>query len=72
MSADDSREVRPGSRDWEKSQQSVHWREIGISAVAAAARYSKESKPAAGSATGGAKDGDAKIVTLRDLEFLAV
>ncbi|MBS9477186.1 hypothetical protein [Ancylobacter radicis] len=64
---------RPSDR-WDRSEQSAHWREIGISAVAAAARYASDKKtvsdaPAMGAArTDGA---EAKIVTLRDVEYFA-
>lgn len=45
--------------------QAGQWREIGINAVAAAAPYSpaRDEKPKAGDAP--------KVVTLRDIEFLA-
>ncbi len=46
--------------------QASQWREIGITAVAAAAQYSpaRDEKPKA-------SDEPHKIVTLRDLDFLA-
>ncbi len=74
MSAEDSREIEPHSARWEKSQQTAHWREIGISAVAAAARYASNNKPVPEAPRAGAartEDADAKVVTLRDIEFFA-
>ncbi|GAB4069498.1 hypothetical protein KHC28_15015 [Ancylobacter sonchi] len=74
MSAEDNRDIEPGRGRWERSQQSAHWREIGISAVAAAARYaSTPVPPVAASGTEGAKSDTAapKVVTLRDIEFFA-
>lgn len=72
MSAEDAREIEPGSERWERSQQSAHWREIGISAVAAAARYAttKSSAPVA-PATGEAQAENVKVVTIRDIEHFA-
>jgi hypothetical protein len=70
MSVDESRDIEPGER-WERSEQSAHWREIGISAVAAAARYSYD-KPAVELPTKGeTKADDAKVVTIRDIEYFA-
>jgi len=72
MSAETNREIEPQSARWEKSQQTAHWREIGISAVAAAARYAADNKPVADAPRPGAlrvEDADAKVVTLRDIEF---
>ncbi|MBS7543357.1 hypothetical protein [Ancylobacter oerskovii] len=84
MSAEDNREVEPGRGRWERSQQSAHWREIGISAVAAAARYASAPLPplaasgtgvtgnqAAGADTTRSEPPAPKIVTLRDIEFFA-
>ena len=72
MSADESPDVEPGSGRWERSEQRQHWREIGISAVAAAARYAVEKTPAAAPATGETQADGAKVVTLRDAEYFAV
>lgn len=86
MSADHNRELEPGRDRWARSQQSAHWREIGISAVAAAARYSTVGTPATTlpapktpntPTAGTAADGSAtpavapKVVTLKDIEFFA-
>jgi len=74
MSAENSREIEPQSARWEKSQQTAHWREIGISAVAAAARYAADNKPVPDAPRPGAlrtEDAEAKVVTLRDIEFFA-
>lgn len=72
MSAEESREIEPGSERWERSEQSVHWREIGISAVAAAALYAADKVPAtAAPATGEAQADEAKVVTIRDVEYFA-
>lgn len=72
MSAETSREIEQKSARWEQSQQTAHWREIGISAVAAAARYAADNKPVTVAARVGAartEDAEAKVVTLRDIEF---
>ncbi|HEY9215627.1 MAG TPA: hypothetical protein VIQ29_22585 [Ancylobacter sp.] len=74
MSAEDNREIEPQSARWERSQQTAHWREIGISAVAAAALYAADNKPVPEAARAGAaptEDAEAKVVTLRDIEFFA-
>lgn len=73
MSAEDSRNNQPGRSHWERSQQSTHWREIGISAVAAAAPYSyaKPLSTAAAAPVNGVPDATAKVVTLKDIEFFA-
>lgn len=71
-------EGRPSQR-WDRSHQAAHWRQIGISAVAAAARYAASTPPAsdapakADAAAGAARTEDAepKIVTLRDAEYFA-
>ncbi|MCS0494833.1 hypothetical protein [Ancylobacter mangrovi] len=65
-------EGRPSER-WERSQQRAHWREIGISAVAAAARYSSDKQTVSDApAKGAARTEDAdKVVTLRDIEYFA-
>ncbi|MCK0197099.1 hypothetical protein MWN34_09265 [Ancylobacter sp. 6x-1] len=70
MSAEDNRDVEPGSERWERSQQNAHWRQIGISAVAAAARYTS-APDAAAPVKGEARSDDGKVVTLRDIEFFA-
>lgn len=71
MSVDEARDVEPGNERPERSEQSAQWREIGISAVAAAALYSYD-KPAAGlPAKGETKAEDAKVVTIRDIEYFA-
>ncbi|WP_332117512.1 hypothetical protein [Azorhizobium caulinodans] len=44
--------------------QAAQWRDIGINAVAAAAQYS----PAKDAKT---QNGEKKVVTIRDIEFLA-
>ncbi|HSI42558.1 MAG TPA: hypothetical protein VLA00_18580 [Xanthobacteraceae bacterium] len=69
MSTEESREFEPGQERWANSQQSAHWREIGISAVAAAARYTAEqikSVPAKD-----VKADPAKVVTIRDIELFS-
>lgn len=71
MSVDESREIEPGRERWERSQQSAHWREIGISAVAAAALYSSDKPAVDAPAKGDAKAEDAKVVTIRDIEYFA-
>ncbi|QJP15184.1 hypothetical protein G3545_16920 [Starkeya sp. ORNL1] len=71
MSVDESREFEPGSERWERSEQSAHWREIGISAVAAAARYSYDKPAVELPAKGETKAEDAKVVTIRDIEYFA-
>lgn len=71
MSVDESREIEPGRERWERSQQSAHWREIGISAVAAAALYSSDKPAVDVPAKGDAKAEDAKVVTIRDIEYFA-
>ena len=71
MSAEDSREIKPHGARWEQSQQTAHWREIGISAVAAAARYAADNKPVPEPRTARTEDAEAKVVTLRDIEFFA-
>ncbi len=74
MSAEDNREIEPQSARWERSQQAAHWREIGISAVAAAARYAADNRPVPEAPRAGAartEDAEAKVVTLRDIEFFA-
>lgn len=58
------REPRTASPADQFAQQSGHWREIGITAVAAAARYSSDAKPATPAEPN-------KIVTLRDIEHFA-
>ncbi|WP_428031555.1 hypothetical protein [Ancylobacter sp.] len=66
-------EGRPSER-WDRAEQSAHWREIGISAVAAAARYASQPKTVSDAPmTGAARTDDAevKIVTLRDVEYFA-
>ena len=66
-------ESRPSPR-WDRSQQSAHWREIGISAVAAAARYASSKKTVSDAPVPGAArtdDTEAKIITLRDVEYFA-
>lgn len=74
MSAEENREIEPQSARWDNSQQTAHWREIGISAVAAAARYAADNKPVPEAPRTGAartEDAEAKVVTLRDIEFFA-
>ncbi|GLK83003.1 hypothetical protein [Ancylobacter defluvii] len=74
MSAEDRRELEPGRGRWERSQQSAHWREIGISAVAAAARYAAAPQPplaTPGSSVAPSETAEPKVVTLRDIEFFA-
>jgi hypothetical protein len=71
MSVEESRENDPGRERWERSQQSAHWREIGISAVAAAALYSYDKPAVDVPAKGDAKADDAKVVTIRDIEYFA-
>jgi hypothetical protein len=74
MSTDENGAKEPRSERWERSQQSAHWREIGIPAVAAAARYAAPAKNPAVDSKDPAPRGDAaepKIVTLRDIEFFA-
>ncbi|QIB36167.1 hypothetical protein G3A50_08575 [Ancylobacter pratisalsi] len=64
---------RPSER-WERSQQSAHWREIGISAVAAAARYASQNKTVSDAPVKGAartEEAEPKVVTLRDIEYFA-
>lgn len=66
-------EVRPSER-WENAQQAAHWRNIGISAVAAAARYATETKTVSDAPVSGAartENPESKIVTLRDVEYFA-
>jgi len=66
-------EDRPSER-WERSQQSAQWREIGISAVAAAARYNYSKTTVSDAPAKGAArtdEAEAKIVTLRDVEYFA-
>ncbi|GLK73842.1 hypothetical protein KHC23_00345 [Ancylobacter dichloromethanicus] len=66
-------EPRPSQR-WDRSQQSAHWREIGISAVAAAARYATQTKTVSDAPITGAartEDAETKVVTLRDVEYFA-
>ncbi|MBB3773482.1 hypothetical protein FHS55_004119 [Angulomicrobium tetraedrale] len=65
-------ESRPSER-WDRSHQAAHWREIGISAVAAAARYASTPTVSDAPAKGAARtdDGENKIVTLRDVEYFA-
>ncbi|WP_371347316.1 hypothetical protein [Ancylobacter sp. IITR112] len=66
-------ESRPSER-WDRAEQSAHWREIGISAVAAAARYASSNKTVSDAPVSGAArtdDAEAKIVTLRDVEYFA-
>lgn len=75
MSSEESpaQESRPSER-WERSQQSAHWREIGISAVAAAARYAADKKTVSDAPVPGAartENSEAKVVTLRDVEYFA-
>lgn len=57
--AQEPKSTPPGNRDL---AQASKWGEIGITAVAAAARYAGEAKPAA------EKN---KVVTLRDIDYLA-
>ncbi|MDR6954948.1 hypothetical protein J2X65_004324 [Ancylobacter sp. 3268] len=74
MSAEDSRDLEPGRGRWERSQQSAHWREIGISAVAAAARYAAAPQPPLappGRNVAPSEPAEPKVVTLRDIEFFA-
>lgn len=74
MSAEDSRDIEPGRGRWERSQQTAHWRSIGISAVAAAARYPAAPVPpiaASGAAPAKADPAGNRIVTLRDIELLS-
>ncbi|MDQ0349704.1 MULTISPECIES: hypothetical protein [Ancylobacter] len=66
-------ESRPSER-WDRAEQSAHWREIGISAVAAAARYASSKKTVSDAPVPGAArtdDAEAKIITLRDVEYFA-
>lgn len=75
MSTDDTPapQSRPSDR-WERAEQTAHWREIGISAVAAAARYASNKKTVSDAPNSGAArtdGGDAKVVTLRDIEYFA-
>ncbi|PZQ86046.1 MAG: hypothetical protein DI549_00570 [Ancylobacter novellus] len=66
-------EGRPSER-WDRSQQTAHWRDIGISAVAAAARYNYSKttvSDAPGKGAARTDDTEAKIVTLRDVEYFA-
>jgi len=67
-----AQERRPSNR-WDRAEQAAHWRDIGISAVAAAARYASDKTPvsdapATGAARAGKTDG---VVTLRDIEYFA-
>lgn len=74
MSTEESGAVEPRSNRWDRSEQSAHWREIGIPAVAAAARYSAPAKAPTGDDKNLAQRGDQaelKIVTLRDIEYFA-
>ncbi|MCJ8144615.1 hypothetical protein MKI84_16950 [Ancylobacter sp. A5.8] len=75
MSTEESGEIEPRSERWERAQQSVHWREIGISAVAAAARYAANktvaTTPPPAVPTLNVDDTPPKVVTLRDIEFFA-
>lgn len=68
-----AQENRPSER-WDRAEQSAHWREIGISAVAAAARYASSKSTVSDAPVSGAArtdDSEAKIVTLRDVEYFA-
>lgn len=74
MSTENGRDIEPGRGRWERSPQNAHWRDIGISAVAAAARYAAAplpAVPARNDATPKSAAAPPKIVTLRDLEYLA-
>lgn len=72
MRTDEDGDATPRSHRWERSQQSVHWREIGIPAVAAAARYSATAQTADAKDSATRTDAaEPKIVTLRDIEFFA-
>lgn len=70
MAAKESREIEPGRERWERSQQSAQWREIGISAVAAAARFNATEAPATTAVPTPAEASPRKIVTLKDIEFV--
>lgn len=56
--------------DLKRTAQSQQWREIGISAVAAAAHQASEKRPAeeAVAKVGGEPN---RVVTLKDIDFLA-
>lgn len=56
-------QARPESHQERHAAQVSQWRDIGITAVAAAARYAGDTKTAA------AKQN--KVVTLRDLDYFA-
>lgn len=71
MSSEQSPENEPGSENRERPEQRSLWREIGISAVAAAARYSYDKPATDPAAKGETLAGDAKIVTIRDIEHFA-
>ncbi|MDE1566901.1 hypothetical protein [Aquabacter sediminis] len=57
-------QARPESHQERHAAQVSQWRDIGITAVAAAARYAGDTKAAAA-----AKQN--KVVTLRDLDYFA-
>lgn len=74
MTTEETGEIEPRSERWERSQQSAHWRDIGISAVAAAARYSTgktSTADAPAKQTSLSDETPPKVVTLRDIEFFA-
>jgi len=70
MSVEESREIEPGSERQQRSQ-TEQWREIGIAAVAAAARYSFDKPAVELPAKGETQAEDAKVVTIRDIEYFA-
>lgn len=53
--------------DLKRTAQSQQWRDIGISAVAAAAQQASDKKAAEAKAAAQAN----KVVTLKDIDFLA-
>lgn len=74
MSTEDRRDVEPGRGHWQRSQQNAHWRDIGISAVAAAARYAGAPAPTVPARADAPPKSEAeapRIVTLRDIEYFA-
>ncbi|MFG1301142.1 hypothetical protein V5F49_15220 [Xanthobacter sp. V3C-3] len=53
--------------DLQRQAQSKQWREIGISAVAAAAQQASEKRTAEAKGA----NGENRVVTLKDIDFLA-
>lgn len=73
MSSEDqpAPEAQPSQR-CEASQQNAHWREIGLPALAAAAPYNAAKQTVSDApGTGAARTDEAKIVTIRDVEYFA-